>query len=506
MLYLQYLQRSFAYNFIYGAYLQAVKICSASAILKQLMSIPSYTQPDKARNSLIFRGLSGLFYHLLRPLNLLGTHINRLAANSQILRTKAPPLLENSLAWQGIRGGARVESALWLLVAYAPVDYLLRNVSSLSFLAGGWDELLIIFIIAAWPLQGALTGNITFKKTALDIPIMIYAGIVLFLYFMRSRDASLALEGARVYLEYLLWFFIATNLITRRKQLGALTAGLIAVATAMSLLGVIQFILGVEMPKEWVDQAEAGIRTRVFSIVTSPNVLGSFLVLFIPVTLATLLGCRQKKYKLTLAACLAIMLPCLVVTYSRGAWLALAGAMLVFSLLYRPGAIIPLTLGGLAAVKLVPGIGSRLSYMFSPAYFASSQRGGRVARWSMALDRLKNDPWLGEGFGRFGGAVAARRVPGSFYVDNFYLKTAVESGLIGLLAFLWLLFCAFRVGVDSYRRTGEAGLKLLTAGILAGLTGVMLHNGVENIFEVPMMASYFWFMAGMLAVIPELKD
>ena len=42
-------------------------------------------------------------------------------------------------------------------------------------------------------------------------------------------------------------------------------------------------------------------------------------------------------------------------------------------------------------------------------------------------------------------------------------------------------------------------------GLIVGLLGVLLHNGVENIFEVPMMASYFWLLLGMTAALPHLE-
>jgi O-antigen ligase len=240
--------------------------------------------------------------------------------------------------------------------------------------------------------------------------------------------------------------------------------------------------------------------------VVSPNVLGSLLVVFIMVTAGRLLTARGRWERWFYLSALAAMTACMVFTYSRGAWLALGLAATAFSLMYNPRLLIVMAAGSLAAVKFVPGIGARLSYMFSSAYVASSQRAGRLALWQSALDRFRQDPLFGTGFGSFGGAVAARRIPGSYYVDNFYLKTLVESGLIGLLALLWLLGSAFRCGYAVYKKINDADLKILAAAILAGLLGVAAHNAVENIFEVPMMATYFWLLAGMLTALPHIDD
>lgn len=434
----------------------------------------------------------------------MGSRLQPAVPGSILLNPQLPAAMAESKVISGITG-ARVETALWILIFYPVVDYLMRRVAPGS-LSGSWDELLLLFIIAAWPVQMALRGKATFRHTGLDIPIAIYIGVTLFLFFMRSSNTSLALEGLRVYLQYLLWFFVGTNLLVNRRQFSALMKGIVAVAVLVSAVGVFQYIIGVEMPAHWVDQAEEGIKTRVFSIVVSPNVLGSLLLIFIPVTLGHLFTSRDRMSRIAYAAALGIMLACMVFTYSRGAWLALAGSMAILSLLYNPRLIVILGAGSLAATQFIPGIGARLSYMFSAAYVASSQKAGRLALWQKGLDKFLQDPLFGSGFGTYGGAVAARRIPGSVYTDNFYLKTAVESGLIGLLALLWLLASAFRCCYTAYRKLKDSYLRIMAAALMAGLLGVALHNSVENIFEVPMMATYFWFLIGVLLSLPRIED
>ncbi|MFZ5634583.1 MAG: O-antigen ligase family protein [Bacillota bacterium] len=495
------IKNSITYRFLSGIRNAAANSYS----YKLLRTPPRYTSPQFMKDSLILRTASGLARLLLRPLSSSGSALRRWSGGSAVFNLKAPEVLAQSQFFKAA-AGIRVETALWLAVLYPVVDYLLRSAPAPGFLAGSWDELLLVFIIAAWPVQMALRGKVTYRYTGLDIPVLVYMGIVLFLFFMRSRNVSLAVEGARLYLEYLVWFFIGSNLILNRRQFDALVKGMIGVAALVAVVGVYQYIIGVQMPAGWVDQAEAELRTRVFSIVVSPNVLGSLLVLFIPLTTGQLLISRGRWARAAYLAALAVMLACLVFTFSRGAWLALGLSLTALSLMYNPLLLLIMAAGAIAAARLVPGIGTRLSYMLSPAYLASSQKGGRLGLWQMGLDRLRQDPLFGSGFGTFGGAVAARRVPGSFYVDNFYLKTAVESGLIGLLALLWLLAGAFRFGYVAYRKIKDSGLKVLAAAILSGLLGVAAHNVVENIFEVPMMATYFWLLAGILVSLPHIDD
>ncbi len=498
-------KNSAVYRLTRGIRQAAAGWVEGSRALKLLAAPPGYASPRFMEASLVFGTASRAVNALFGPLAAAGEFLRRHAGGSLILNPSLPAVLAQSRLLKAA-AGVRVEIALWAVILYPVIDHLLRSVPSLKFLSAGWDELVLLTVVVAWPAQMALRGRLAYRCTALDLPILVYAGVTLFLFFMRSGNVSLAVEGARVYLEYLAWFFAGSNLLLNRRQFDALTGGVVLVAVLVAAVGIFQQVTGVETPAHWVDQAEGGIRTRVFSIVVSPNVLGSLLVIFIMITAGRLLTSRFRWERWLYLAALAAMTACMVFTYSRGAWLALGLAGAVFSLMYSPRLLVPMAALFLAAAKLVPGIGTRLGYLFSTAYLASSQRAGRLALWQAALDRFRQDPLFGTGFGTFGGAVAARRVPGSFYVDNFYLKTLVESGLIGLLAFLWLLVSAFRCGYAAYKKIQDGSLKIMAAAILAGLVGIAAHNTVENIFEVPMMASYFWVLAGILLALPHIDS
>ncbi len=454
------------------------------------------------RSSLFARILACLAGLLLRPLSLAGTAVRRGLPGSFLLNLKPRPAWQNSLILTSI-AGVRVETVLALVICYPVVDYALRT-SRYMLLASYWDELLLILLVLAWPAQMALRGRLTYRLTPMDMPIMLFLAVAVFLFLVRSPQTGIAVEGLRVYLQYALWFFVASNLLLNKRQARFLVNLLVALGTLIALHGVYQFIIGVEIPSTWLDAAEGGVRTRVFSILHSPNVLGSFLVLLIPLTVSQLLSAGTRLQRYYYIACLAPMVLSLIFTYSRGAWLAMAGAFVIYGLIYNWRILLALGAAVYAAPKLIPGISSRIGYMLSPAYLLSSARAGRVARWNKAIEKLQNEPLFGEGFGRYGGAVAARYIPSSNYVDNFYLKTATESGLIGVAAFVWLLISGARCVLNSYRRLTDPYLKGLAGGLFAGLMGILLHNGVENIFEVPTMAVYFWLLLGVAAALPHL--
>ncbi|MEW6192752.1 MAG: O-antigen ligase family protein [Bacillota bacterium] len=423
-------------------------------------------------------------------------------------RSRAAQGLHNTGTFAGSSLLRTIVKNAWLLLfplgAYPLIDYALRRGEIQGGLAGTWDELLLLAGLVLVAVRIAYRGLGTYRYTELEVPLFVYFGVFLFLFLIRSPETAVGIEGVRVYLEYIFWFFVGTGLLDTGRQARVFLAWFVFVCTVVALYGIGQYIAGVPVPSTWLDQAEAGVRTRAFSVIGSPNVLGSLLALCLPLSIAGFYtaGCWRRRAGYALAA--AAMALCLVFTFSRGAWLAVFLGLVLFALISKPGLLWALGAAVLLAPVASPGITGRLLYLFSFSYLASSYRSGRIARWQAALERLSLHPLAGEGFGRFGGAVATRAIPGSFYVDNFYLKTAAEGGLIGLATFLWVIFAAWRAGYRAVRAAAQPASKMFAAACLGGLTAVLLHNFVENIFETPLMSTLFWLLLGVLVALPHL--
>jgi len=399
--------------------------------------------------------------------------------------------------------GFGMEYSLVLVVAYVLIDWILRSYSPYPFLTGIWDELLFLAIAAILLIRTGFQ-KLSPQGTRFLIPFILYLCVFLFLFFLESAESAAALEGLRVYLQYVLWFFLEANLLFSKSQFKWLCDLFLLVVFVVALYGIYQYYVGVAIPASWTDsKVETSITTRVFSIIGSPNVLGGLLVLSIPISLGSLLSTRNYWQKLIYAGVFLVMLACLLFTYSRGAWLALGFAVVLMGMWMDRRIIWALILVALLTPVLMPTVADRLAYMTTPEYMASSERGGRIGRWTQTIAHWETAPAAGLGLGRFGGAVAARFYPeDSFYADNFYLKTGAEAGWIGLGAFLLLVICGLRLARGSLDETNDPRAVTLGLGVLAGLAGILAHNGVENIFEVPMMATYFWFFLGLLVALP----
>ncbi len=398
------------------------------------------------------------------------------------------------------------ERATYVLGAYSIIDFILRTFS--ASLGGIWDELLLILFIALWILKWILYRKEEgFKMTPLDLPVFIFITAMVFVLIVNSPDFSISFEGFRATVQYILWYFVVIQLLRTEKGARNLCIFFTLVCFVLALHGVYQYIIGAEMPAGWVDSKEEGVRTRVYSVLGSPNAFGSLMTLAAPVAVSFVFSMKRIKSKVFFAFVSFVMMLSLLFTFSRGAWIGFMIAVFIYVLIKDKRFLVPIAVGAVFLIAFVPSVSSRITYMLSSEYIESSLRGGRLVRWLTGIELVKANPFVGVGHGHFGGAVAMNHglsyivginVQKTFYMDNYFLKTAVETGLLGLSAFVVLIYQLIVNCIRTIRITSDKPLKELETGIFAGLIGVICHNFVENIFEVPVMTSCFWLLAAVM--------
>ena len=395
---------------------------------------------------------------------------------------------------------------LFLFALFLPLDVLLRAVLA-EGPASLWDKIFMalgVLVVVVCRMRKKMPHN----ATAIDMPMLFLIAAGVFLWLTNSPDLGIGFDGLRAVVQYMAWYFIISRLIESKSDLRLFLVVFVALGAAIALHGIFQYITAAPMPPQWVSAAEGDLRTRAYSIIGSPNILGSLMVLTLPVAMALAYAARNLLARCAaIGAAGAMALACMF-TFSRGAWIGMVLAFALFAVLVDRRLLLLLAVALIGAAS-VPSVAGRIEFLFSPEYVEATNRGGRNMRWDFGMDLWRaGDPVLGFGLGRFGGAVAMnnRVVFGMryFYLDNYYIKTLVEMGLLGLFSFLWLcltgLFQCLRAAF-VLRKDKDA----MPAAIFAGTTGVLAHCYFENIFEVPYMAAYFWALMAAAAVMIRLK-
>ncbi len=458
-----------------------------------------FTAPDPVRGSLFHRSLDGLNLWLHRK----GRGLRALLTGSlsyRLYQSLVSYCGKSRLAGGVFRGGLN-SVLLVAIAAFAIIDYLLRDVFGIAFLSSVWDELLILGA-CFWLLLRRAAGKepIQSRANTMDVYFAFYllAGLLLLACTVTYLDINIT--GYRAGMQYILLFFVTLRLLREEEDLFLMCRVMIGIALVLALYGIWQFVVGVEIPAEWTDKAETAVRTRVFAIFSNPNIMGAYMILFAPMAIGMAYTVKTPAAKVFYWFCgICMCLGCLL-TMSRGAWLALAAAAVIFALIVDRKLFGLMLLGGIAACFL-PFVRSRIGYLFTPEFAESNARAGRGKRWETGLGYLEEyDKWTyGLGYGIFGGAVAAQNpINPNFdymYVDNYYVKILVENGIVGLSAFLSSI-AAFLY--NGFRACARSPYKPLCVGMLAGLIGNLIHSYFESLWEEPYMMALFFAQAAMV--------
>lgn len=420
------------------------------------------------------------------------------------------------LGWL-FRGGLTA-FLLTALGLYCIVDYFLRDVLPIPALASVWDEGLLLLCVL-WILRQRMDRKtpLAARTNPMDVPLLCFLALGFWLMNTNYSYYSISVSGYRATVQYMLWFFVLTRMLRDDRDFMTIYYVMLAAATAIALHGIYQYIVAVPIPENWTDQAEQSVRTRVFSIFGSPNIMGDYMVLFAPMCAALAYYLKKPWQKVLAWFCTFLMCFACLFTMSRGAWVAMAVAVVLFCLLVDRR-LFALLVAAAAGACFLPFVASRIGYLFTEQFAESTARGGRNSRWHLGMNYLieSNHPWIGLGLGMFGGAIAMQHqiIDGMeyFYLDNYYLKIMAEMGYLGFGAFILLLVFLAVIGFRSVYRgkklalpKGATSMRPLAAGMLSGLCGVLVHCYFENIFEEPYMMAYFWILAAMIVYVGFLR-
>lgn len=386
------------------------------------------------------------------------------------------------------------------LAAYPFVDVLLRRLP-VPVLPSLWDEAVLLLGLGLVWRRTRLGRGI--RPSPLLRPLGIFLAVAAAATLADPRHLDLGLEGLRATFQYALALVVAQNLVDDLAEVRRLALTLVGLGTAAALAGIYQYVTGAPMPEHWVSVTET-VRTRAYAVVGSPNGLGDYLALLTPLALGLAFDPALRRRRPLLLAAAGVLAFGLLVTFSRGAWLALAASMGFLALSLDRRLLAALLAGALLLTAAVPPVRDRVGQLASAHYWERSLvPGGRLYRWNAAYERMAHAPVRGTGLGQFGGAVAARRL-GTQYTDNYYAKTLAETGIPGLVAFLALMAAALRTGGHAVRALAGRPERFLAHGLRGALLVIVLHNFVENIFEIPFLNAYFWMIAAFASRLPDL--
>jgi hypothetical protein len=353
--------------------------------------------------------------------------------------------------------------------------------------------------IAAWMLALLADPRVRLRASGLEAPIAaLVAAAFASLVANPERVGDVSgevLKRLGLAAGFLLLTYLIVSVVVSERQVDALCRVLVAGGGVVAGLALAEWRTGTNVFDQVIplhlESSAAAIRggsVRAYASAQHPIALSALLVMLIP--LALHLGrfsARRRWIWWLLAGLLAVGS---MATVSRTSVVMLAAVILSLFVL-RPGEtvkLVPAIVAFAVAVQLaVPRMTTALVQSFAPeGGILSEQEGlpgvhssGRLADLAPSIRELGERPLLGEGFGtRVVGAGPGE--PGNaLLLDNQWLGSMLETGLVGAIALLWF-FARFvrRCGREGARDPSARGslLAALAAAVTAYAVGMLTYD------------------------------
>jgi O-antigen ligase len=297
------------------------------------------------------------------------------------------------------------------------------------------------------------------------------------------------------YFEYFIVFFMMVNHVRNRAQVKRFVLFLFLTAFIVAVIGMFQIPDG--------ERLSAPFEGKV----GEPNTLGGYL-LFIGMTAAGIaIKIKDARMRYLLLFFILCLVPPFFFTQSRSSYLALIPAGMTLALMTEKRVIIL----GLVSVALLlsplflPSIvKQRILFTFNQPHEPDqitigdvrldTSTSARLQSWKEVLRDFQKHPILGYG------------VTGYPFVDAQLPRVLAETGLLGLFAFLYLLYSVFQLALRQLRDTEEPYYRGLIMGFIAGFVGLVVHAIGANTFIIVRIMEPFWFFVGIITVLPMLKQ
>lgn len=339
-----------------------------------------------------------------------------------------------------------------------------------------------------------------------------YFGRPLFLYFISiiiSVFYSINIRSSLLQFyqisTLLCLLFLVSNL--GKKQSKRLISAILFSAFLLSLYAIYQYIWGFSLTKGYIEQhlkhlletryvREILFTRRAIAAFFSPNMFGAYLAMTIPLCAGIILGnINRNKPCVRHWLYLVLMLIALVLTKSAAAWISLALGSFVFILLNNRLSR-KRTLIICIVILLMPVFILFLRFdMFFDLVNQQNTILQRLSFWRSSLRIIGDFPLKGIGIGNLGNIYPKYMellANETMFSHNIFLQTWAETGILGLVSIILLLFTFIKAGSKIQK-------SFFNIGLLASSYVFIINNMFDFSYFIPQVSFLWWINMGLIA-------
>ncbi len=371
---------------------------------------------------------------------------------------------------------------------------------------------LLLLAVIVFSVLKVCAGSLVFRRTSLHL----WMGLFVLTFFISLANTVSFTESAKElfrWLPFIFSYFFAAQAFDKVRDVKSVAWWLVGLLVAQVMIAFGLFPIG-----------PMGVFGRLRGTMGNPNALAIYLVLNLGLVTSLWLSPISKSKRRWAFLAMSITLLALFLTHTRGGWVGAFFAIL--SLLFLKGReqrkrvfmfLISLIIIGILAVAVFSPTTQILKHTKGAIAVGEEAKEYdtafvRILEAFIMWDIIKDHPILGTGIGTFR-ILLERQLLGlpdiiDFTADSFiiYLQLWLELGLLGLTAFLVVVFVILKRGRQlSKRHKDDPELQAIVVGILANVIGFLMH-GFADMVIYSIGGFFFWMEVGMIFALDRLSS
>lgn len=314
------------------------------------------------------------------------------------------------------------------------------------------------------------------KSLVMSLAALTAAGV---LSLATSRHVSATVEDVVRLATVLVLVVVLAQLLGTEGAIHTMLTAVFASAIVPIGVGIWQHYHGVGL--------RIGGFVRTYATFQHPNPFSIYLCLLAIVGVAVW-GKVHGWQRIGLSAILAGLFLNLLFTYTRSAWIATVMGVLVVGIIQSKRLLALMWVGVIAIAIAVPSASARFQDL-GTATRASGTSGNsliwRFEYWKQAL-QLGGNPITGLGLGAVSSITDQAKEP-----HNDFIRAFVETGIIGLAAYIWMLLAMVGLARRSLKTAAEGFPRSVAAGFAGALAAFILLSAVSNVITQLVILLYF---------------
>ena len=382
-------------------------------------------------------------------------------------------------------------------------------------------RLVVALLVAGWGAALLVDSRVKIRSSGLAGPISLVVGATLASVVVNpARFAAVeptALKSLTFFLSFVLVFYLVVSVVRTRADADVIVKALVGGGAVLALLALLEartgitpftrlnsvmpFLVPIEGSNEGLGR---GGSTRAFGSAEHPIALGAALVLLIPLAVYVVRTAGARWYVALVALTVGTL-----ATVSRTGILMLLVMGVVF-LVLRPREtkrLWPLLIPALVATHFaVPGTLGSLKAAFLPEGGIIGEQSettgdcnadGRIADLGPTLGEVAKKPVLGYGYGT---RIVSGEGSNACILDNQWLGTLFDVGVVGALAWLWLFLAVLR-RFGGAAKNDPSPIGWLTVAVTASVTSYAVGMFAFDAFGFIQVTFLLYIILGLGAAI-----